>query len=157
MADEPLLPKDCHATSQDARPGTLAAVYRDAKQAKPAITVASEVRAYENAAAAETYLDDTEDGLHRCPTQQWDKEHYEGLREGPVPELSGFDEMVPEVGRRAVDETGRKVDQTYVGLMGRKGEIIMGVSLIGPSGTEAQLQRLAADALQRMHERLAEQ
>ncbi|MFD7232123.1 hypothetical protein [Streptomyces sp. NPDC059881] len=149
--------KDCVIVLNADRPGTLASLDRWAERKEAAMQTYSYVRVFGDAATAEGYIDDIEDGIHRCPALQLDKVRYEDSREwattGSVP---SFDEMVSEEGRIVTDEEGRKVNEVYADLTGQTGRIVMHTFVTGPAGTEAELRQIAVRALQRMHQRLPE-
>ncbi|MEU2495549.1 hypothetical protein [Streptomyces sp. NPDC007883] len=150
--------EDCVAIPKSDRAGTLASVIRWAERKKPpALGTQSEARVYENAATAEAYIEDIEDGIHRCPTQQIDKARFEDIRETAALKLSGFDELVAEQGRWVLGEEGEKLNRVYVALTGRKNEIVLSTLVDGPPGTEEELHQIAAKTLQGMQTRLAEQ
>ncbi|MCX4513276.1 hypothetical protein OHA27_23750 [Streptomyces sp. NBC_01619] len=156
-AGEVRVREDCSHYLKADRPGTLAVLVRFVARKEPAREAFSEVRLYDNVATAEKYMDDWEEAVHRCPTQTDGKERFEDIREAYSPQLSGFDEVLLEEGRRIAGDDGEKLDEVFVGMVGRRGEFIVQASVFGPAGHATELRTLVVGAMQRMQRRVAEQ
>lgn len=152
---ELLAQKDCELTARGNRPGTLVGLQRVAKSDEGTLFAMSDARAFKNAATAEAYMKDIEDTLHRCPVQRTPKARYEDVREGAAPHVSGLDHVISEEGRATLED-GQNTNYSYVALTGRKGEVVLYAAVEGPPESKAELPRLAAEALERMNERLSD-
>ncbi|MFI0215509.1 hypothetical protein [Streptomyces lydicus] len=104
----------------------LAGLRRSVKKSDSTVFAFSYLFAYKRADFAHHDADHFRADLQRCQTQYQDKAKFEDVHEVKIPELTGFDEVVAEEGRLAVDDQGNKANTYYSYIIGRKGNFLMG-------------------------------
>ncbi|MER5180024.1 hypothetical protein ABT009_16895 [Streptomyces sp. NPDC002896] len=144
----------CELADRKARPGTLAVLTRTSVNNDDGLTAVSETRAYADQPAAEKFVADTQDSLHRCSTQTYGKVRWEDVREAVAPDVNGFDELVSEESRQVTYDDGSKADLIYISVMGRTGDTVLNTWVAGPPDSESKLRKLVTDGLQLMRQRL---
>ncbi|MEE1755397.1 hypothetical protein [Streptomyces sp. SP18CS02] len=148
--------QDCKVVLKADRPGTVVSFNRTALKGD-AMGGYSEVWVFEDEDKAKTFVDDFEDGIHRCPAQTYGEARYGSIREGATGQLTGFEEVVAEQGVLLVDDYGTKMNQPYSTITGWSGEVVLLTYLLGPTGKEKDVHAIALSTLQKMQKRLAEQ
>ncbi|WP_078067619.1 hypothetical protein, partial [Streptomyces jeddahensis] len=152
--DEVMVQSTCKLAVQKPRPGTLAAMTRTSVHNEDGVTAVAETRAYADQPAAEKFVADTRDSLHRCSTQTYGKVRWEDVREAVAPDVEGFDELVSEESRQVTYKDGSKANLIYISVMGRTGHTVLNAWAAGPPETESRLRKLVTDGLQLMRQRL---
>ncbi|MFJ3309860.1 hypothetical protein ACIPSA_44050 [Streptomyces sp. NPDC086549] len=117
----------------------LAAMRRNVRKPDGTVLASSQIVVYRKPEFARADLSRLRSEVRRCPMvkeaeglARWD-----GVHEVRIPELKGFDEVVGEEGRLVVDGDGRKADNYYTNLTGRKGQFVM-QTYVTRNGKESQ-------------------
>ncbi|MEE1755212.1 hypothetical protein [Streptomyces sp. SP18CS02] len=151
---EEALREDCQIISRADRPGTLVSYRRLVSKAQPVMEGHSEVRVFKDAATARAFVADAEDAVHRCATQRSGAERYGNIREGVTEQLTGFDEVVAEIGASLIDTYGKKTDERYTRVTGLMGDTVLAVQMFGPADMATDNNALTTATIQRMQKRL---
>ncbi|MFE0515679.1 hypothetical protein [Streptomyces sp. NPDC058964] len=135
----------------------LSAVRRNVGRTDGTALASSQVVVYRGAEPARADAARLRSEARRCPKvkEAEGNARWEGIHEVALTELKGFDDVVAEEGRLVVDGQGRKSDNYYTNLTGRKGQFVMQAYVTrNGSRTQAQNRRDATNALALMLSRL---
>lgn len=147
--------QDCTVVPKHNRAGTLADFERDVENKNSSFGGASEVRVFDKKSTAKSFLKESEDGNHRCPTQRQEGTRFEQIREGSTDGLTGFDDVFVEEGTVVEsDSSGAETRLAYVTVMGNVGDVTLMTLANVPVGKEADARNLTKKAMQAMQKHL---
>ncbi|MFF3320949.1 hypothetical protein [Streptomyces sp. NPDC002889] len=154
---ESVVLETCEWSTRASRAGTLASISRTVYNEEFTLSATSEVRVYADEAAAEQYVADAREAIHRCPDQHQGNARWTGVREAAPPKVPGFEELVSEEGKQVVADDGTKTNFVYVLLTGRANERVLTASASGDAKQTDRIREQAADGLRTMRQRLTQQ